>query len=111
MTRGSTKLQTLQRYRELHSRCNSCNPFNFVTSLVGPARARNTRPRRSDTGETSRRVSSALSAWEVSVCEKFWRSPSALHNRRLAKHPAGQGQTAEASPQSTDLSRGAAEGE
>src|SRR5512132_2783736 len=99
MARWLTKLQSC---REVHSRCNS---FNFVTFLVDPALARNTRPQRSDTGATSRRASSALSAWEVSVCEKFWRSLSALRNRRLAKHPDRQGQTAEASPQSTDLCR------
>src|SRR4029077_10934659 len=102
MTRWLTKLQTIQSCREVHSRCNS---FNFVIFLVDPALARNTRPQRSDTGATSRRTSSALSAWEVSVCEKFWRSLSALRNRRLAKHPAGQDQTGEASPQSTDLYR------
>ena len=45
----------------------------------------------------------------VSVCEKFWRSLSAPRNHRLAKHPAGQDQTAIAFRQSSDLCLGLAE--
>src|SRR4029453_725496 len=89
-----------------HDRCGNASTVKGLSlNETDRALARNTTPQQSDTGATSRRASSALSAWEVSVCEKFWRSLSALRNRRLAKHPDGQGQTAEASPQSTDRYR------
>src|SRR5262249_39478881 len=87
-------------------------PFNALTlqrfNENHPALARNTRRQQSDTGATFHHALSALSAWEVSVCEKFWRSPSAPRNRQLARYRAGQDQKAKASRQSSDQYRGLA---
>src|SRR4051812_47055169 len=78
---------------------------NDLFNQADPARARNTRLQGSDTVAISRHASLVLSASEVFVSEKFWRSLSALHNQRQARHRAGRGQTAEASRQSSDRYR------